>query len=183
MEIRKGVFVTGIYENLPLDKGERSLRRDPLLVPTIGDFLVFRYMPMLQALQDATRASVRFARRHRRAIVVGGVVGATAYAYHMMRTAVKKVCLKFALYYNLFHSDGNSTCPCPLSPCTSKISKRHSIYSKRVEYCTCWRLVSSPLLLILIGAFTQEKHRHLIYHVQMISPNSSSCSEPNAYHH
>ena len=46
---------------------------------------------MLQALQDATRAAARFARRHRRAIVVGGVVGATAYAYYGMRKAIRKV--------------------------------------------------------------------------------------------
>ncbi|CAM9521750.1 unnamed protein product [Ascophyllum nodosum] len=45
---------------------------------------------MLQALQDATRAAARFARRHRRAIVVGGVVGATAYAYYGMRKAIRK---------------------------------------------------------------------------------------------
>lgn len=83
----KGVLITGIHEKPPLNK----VGRGPLMVQTIVNLLIFRYIPMLRGLQDATRASVRFARRHRRAIVFGGVVGATAYAYHMMRTAVKKV--------------------------------------------------------------------------------------------
>ncbi|CBJ31463.1 expressed unknown protein [Ectocarpus siliculosus] len=45
---------------------------------------------MWQAAGDAARAAGRFARRHRRAIVVGGVVGAAACVYHSMKRALKE---------------------------------------------------------------------------------------------
>lgn len=46
---------------------------------------------MWQVVGDAARAAGRFARRHRRAIVVGGVVGAAACVYHSMKKTLKEV--------------------------------------------------------------------------------------------
>ncbi|CAM9179102.1 unnamed protein product, partial [Pylaiella littoralis] len=45
---------------------------------------------MWQAAGDAARAAGRFARRHRRAVVVGGMVGAAACVYHSMKRALKE---------------------------------------------------------------------------------------------
>lgn len=50
---------------------------------------------MWQAAGNAARAAGRFARRHRRAIVIGGVVGAAACVYHSMKRALKEVGLLF----------------------------------------------------------------------------------------
>ena len=46
---------------------------------------------MWQVAGDAARAAARFARRHRRAIVVGGVVGAAACVIHSMKKSLKEV--------------------------------------------------------------------------------------------
>lgn len=46
---------------------------------------------MWQVAGDVARSAGRFARRHRRAIVVGGVVGAAACVYHSMKKALKEV--------------------------------------------------------------------------------------------
>lgn len=46
---------------------------------------------MWQVVGDAARVAGRFARRHRRAIVVGGVVGAAACVFHSMKKALKEV--------------------------------------------------------------------------------------------
>lgn len=46
---------------------------------------------MWQAAGNAARAAGRFARRHRQAIVVGGVVGVASCVYHSMKKALKEV--------------------------------------------------------------------------------------------
>lgn len=46
---------------------------------------------MWKVAGDAARAAGRFIRRHRRAVVVGGVVGAAACAYYNMKQAIKQV--------------------------------------------------------------------------------------------
>ena len=46
---------------------------------------------MWQVARDAARVAGRFARRHRRAIVVGGVVGAAACVFHSMKKALEEV--------------------------------------------------------------------------------------------
>lgn len=46
---------------------------------------------MWKVAGDAARSTARFVRRHRRAIVVGGVVGAAACAYYRMKRALEEV--------------------------------------------------------------------------------------------
>lgn len=58
---------------------------------TPQELLKYQRFKMWQAAANAARAAGRFARRHRRAIVVGGVVGAAACVYHGMKKALKEV--------------------------------------------------------------------------------------------
>ena len=59
---------------------------------------------MWQAVGGAARAAGRFARRHRRAIVVGGVVGAAACVYHGMKKALKEVGYTLSARHNFERS-------------------------------------------------------------------------------
>lgn len=68
---------------------------------------------MWQAVGDAARSAGRFARRHRRAIVVGGVIGAAACAYHRMIKALEEVTIYSTVYIILIVDFDTTTAAVP----------------------------------------------------------------------
>lgn len=83
---------------MKIDRGVALVYFPPLCPQVIAHWTGFgtparskSVLTMWQAAGSAARAAGRFARRHRRAIVVGGVVGAAACVYHSMKKALKEV--------------------------------------------------------------------------------------------